>query len=57
MLNNKAKRTLALVAVVALAVWLMRQRSAYEEKKDVKEVAKKKKLSQEELNAVLKFIR
>lgn len=58
MLNNRRKRTIAVVAVVALALWLMRKRSAYDEKKEeVKDVAKEKKMSQKELNAVLKFIR
>lgn len=57
MLNNRTKRTIAVVAVIALALWLMRKRSAYEQEEEVKDAAKEKEMSQKELNAVLKFIR
>lgn len=54
----KIKRNqVLLVLLVALAVYGYTQYERYEKKNGVKKAAKKKKLSQKELNAVLKFIR
>jgi len=56
--NMQIKRNqVLLVVLVALAVYGYTQYERYEKKNGVKEAAKKKKLSQKELNAVLKFIR
>lgn len=51
------RNQILLVLFIALAVYGYTQYERYEKKNGVKKVAKKKKLSQKELNAVLKFIR
>lgn len=48
---------MALLVLALASAWILRRRSAYEEEKDVESAAKKKKMTQDELDAVIKFIR
>lgn len=59
MYNMRIRRNHVLFLLVILgAVYAWNKYESYEsKKKSMKETAKKKKMSQEELNAVLKFIR
>jgi predicted histidine transporter YuiF (NhaC family) len=57
---NNQTRTRIIVAVgivVALYLWYRREQYDSEKEDEIKDVAKDKKLSQEELDAVIKFIK
>jgi len=57
MKNTRTRVIVAVGIVVALYLWYRREQYESEKEDEIKDAAKDKKLSQEELDAVIKFIK
>ena len=57
MKNTRTRVIVAVGIVVALYLWYKREQYESEKENEIRDAAKEKKLSQEELDAVIKFIK
>ena len=55
-MKNRTQVVIAIGVIVALYLWYGRERYESEQEEKVKEAAKEKEMTQEELDAVIKFI-
>ena len=56
-MKNRTQVIIAIGVIVALYLWYRRERYESEQEEKVKEAAKAKEISQDELDAVIKFIK
>lgn len=56
-MKNRTQVVIAIGVIVALYLWYGREKYESEQEENVKEAAKEKEMTQEELDAVIKFIK